>query len=70
MLPTKGSLVLKRPLDKEARDVIEVTVTAVDHGTPSLQATTRVQVNRFVKFICKAFSTVHQSFSSKIILQY
>ena len=44
MLPTKGSLVLKRPLDKEARDVIEVTVTAVDHGSPSLQATARVQV--------------------------
>jgi hypothetical protein len=51
MLPTKGSLVLKRPLDKEARDVIEVTVTAVDHGTPSLQATTRVQV----KEICKVY---------------
>ena len=44
MLPTKGSLVLKRPLDKEARDVIEMTVTAVDHGSPSLQATARVQV--------------------------
>jgi hypothetical protein len=68
MLPTKGSLVLKRPLDKEARDVIEVTVTAVDHGTPSLQATTRVQVNRFVKFICKAFSTVHITVLEKLLI--
>lgn len=45
MLPTQGTLVLKRPLDKDAKDVVEVTVTALDHGIPSLQTTARVEIS-------------------------
>lgn len=45
MLPTRGTIVLKRPLDRDAKDMMEITVTAVDHGIPSLQTSARVEIS-------------------------
>lgn len=44
ILQSTGVLILKKPLDRESKKSVDVTVTAKDHGVPSLQDTARVQL--------------------------
>ena len=44
VLQNSGVLVLKRPLDREARRSLEVTVTAADHGVPPRSSSASVRL--------------------------
>jgi protocadherin-16/23 len=44
VLQNSGVLVLKRPLDREAKKSLEVQVTAKDHGVPPLQSSAVVRL--------------------------
>ena len=45
VLPSSGVLLLKKPLDRERRKRLELTLTARDHGVPSRSASARLVIS-------------------------
>lgn len=45
IFPNTGMLYLRAPLDREARDRYDITVEAIDNGTPAASATTHIVVS-------------------------
>lgn len=57
IIPDSGIVILAKPLDREEKDMYNLTVQAFDHGVPRLYATALVIVNVQVRlFVCLVVS--------------